>query len=109
MIEALDRTLAPFVKLEKPQVSPRLAASFIRNGRYTPIFRDISSTDGIDYAPIDGLTWPALCLFLLVFCNSVTPRRDRATFDRSDPRAVRRPEIKLLTFAAGLFGRFVFV
>jgi hypothetical protein len=27
-------TLAPFVKPEKPQVSPRLAGSFIKNGRY---------------------------------------------------------------------------
>jgi hypothetical protein len=55
MIEALGQTLALFVKHEKPQVSPRLAASFIRNGRYTPVFRDISSTDGIDNAGIDGL------------------------------------------------------
>jgi hypothetical protein len=33
MIKALAATLAPFSKREKPQDSPRLAASFIKNGR----------------------------------------------------------------------------
>jgi hypothetical protein len=88
MIEALGQTLALFVKHEKPQVSPRLAASFIRNGRYTPVFRDISSTDGIDNAGIDGLAWFALYLFSLDFFEYLTRRRGRAVFDRSDLRAV---------------------
>jgi hypothetical protein len=88
MIEALGQTLALFVKHEKPQVSPRLAASFIRNGRYTPIFRDISSTDGINNAGIDGLAGVTLYLFLLEFFDSLTPRRGRMAFDRSDAIAV---------------------
>jgi hypothetical protein len=94
MIEALDRTLALFVPHEKPQVSPRLAASFIRNGRYAPIFRDISSADGIDNAGIGGLIGFALCLFLLVFCDSLTRHQDRSAFDRSDLSAVLKGSIK---------------
>jgi hypothetical protein len=88
MIEALDQTLALFVKHEKPQVSPRLAASFIRNGRQTPIFRDIRSTDGIENAGVGGLMELALYLFLLAFCDSLTPRRGGLAFDRSDAMAV---------------------
>jgi hypothetical protein len=87
MIEALGQTLALFVKHEKPQVSPRLAASFIRNGRYTPIFRDISSTDGIDNAGVDGLAGFALYLFLLDFFDNLTPRRGRLAFNRSGAMA----------------------
>jgi hypothetical protein len=34
MIEFLERTLAPFTSSEKPQVSPRTAASFIKNSPY---------------------------------------------------------------------------
>jgi hypothetical protein len=33
LIKALGETLAPFAQAEKPQVFPRPAASFIRNGR----------------------------------------------------------------------------
>jgi hypothetical protein len=33
VIQALAATFAPFAKPEKPQLSPRLAASFIKNGR----------------------------------------------------------------------------
>jgi hypothetical protein len=33
MIKAVELTLAPFTQREKPQLSPGLAASFIRNSR----------------------------------------------------------------------------
>jgi hypothetical protein len=33
LIKALERTLAPFAQPEKPQVFPRPATSFIKNGR----------------------------------------------------------------------------
>jgi hypothetical protein len=32
VIEAVEATLAPFIKREKPQLFPRPAASFIKNG-----------------------------------------------------------------------------
>jgi hypothetical protein len=88
MIEALDQTLALFVKHEKPQVSPRLGASFIRSGQYIPISRDIGSTDGIDNAGIDGLKGLALYLFLLDFFERLRLYRGRLAFDRSDAMAV---------------------
>jgi hypothetical protein len=47
MIKALEQTLALFVPDEKPQLSPRLAASFIRNARHSPIIR---SADGLRLA-----------------------------------------------------------
>jgi hypothetical protein len=45
MIKALEQTLALFVPDEKPQLSPRLAASFISNARHSSIIR---SADGAD-------------------------------------------------------------
>jgi hypothetical protein len=74
MIEALERTLALFVPREKPQLSPALAASFIRNGRQTPIFRDAGSANGTGGAGINGLRELDLCLFLLAFCDDPTRR-----------------------------------
>jgi hypothetical protein len=88
MIEALERTLALFVPREKPQLSPGLAASFIRNGRYVPMFEGAGSTNGIGNAGLDGLTELELCLFLLAFCDDPTRCRARAPFDRSEAQAV---------------------
>jgi hypothetical protein len=87
MIEALERTLALFVPREKPQLSPGLAASFIRNGRYIPVFRDVGVADGIGKAGIDALTGSELCLFLLAFRDKPPRRRGRAASDRSEAEA----------------------
>jgi hypothetical protein len=46
MIKALGGTLAPFMQPEKPQVFPRPAASFIKNGP------DISMLEAIGGRPL---------------------------------------------------------
>jgi hypothetical protein len=45
VIKVLEQTLAPFVQPEKPQVFPRPATSFIKNGP------DISMLEPIGQAP----------------------------------------------------------
>jgi hypothetical protein len=87
MIEALERTLALFVPREKPQLSPGLAASFIRKGRHIPVFRGVGVADGIGKAGIDALTGSELCLFLLAFRDKPPRRRGPAASDRNEPQA----------------------
>jgi hypothetical protein len=41
LIKALERTFAPFVQPEKPQVFPRPATSFIKNGPDIGMFEPI--------------------------------------------------------------------
>jgi hypothetical protein len=43
LTKALERTLAPFVQPEKPQVFPQPAASFGKNGRAIGLRRAISA------------------------------------------------------------------
>jgi hypothetical protein len=88
MIEALVRTLALFVPPEKPQVSPALAASFIRSGRLTPIFRGVASIDAVGNAGIKGVTGLDLCLFLLAFWHNPRAAPSPHGVHRKDLQAV---------------------
>jgi hypothetical protein len=67
MIEALGPTLAPFVPCEKPQDSPRLAASFITNARRGGLFCGVGRIGAANGADLEGMEAVQLCLFLLSF------------------------------------------
>jgi hypothetical protein len=109
MIEALVRTLALFVPPEKPQVSPALAASFIRIGQLNPIFRGVVSTDVVSNAGIKGVTGLDLCLFLLAFWHNRQATPSPHGVHGEDLQAVLKARKELLTFAACRFQRFDFV
>jgi hypothetical protein len=75
VIKALGRTLAPFVKPEKPQVSPWLAASFISKGPYIGGLTAAIVVTALHSADLKPQDVAHLCLSLLIFRNN-PPRRN---------------------------------
>jgi hypothetical protein len=87
MIKALEPTLAPFFRCEKPQVSPRLAASFITDARCGDLFCGVGSSGAANGADLEVAEAVELCLFLLSFspCSGaeLSPRRSNPTKKRA--------------------------
>jgi hypothetical protein len=102
LIKALAVTLAPFGQPEKPQVFPRPAASFIKNGP------DISMLEAIGgrrrrerrrfWKGAGGTVMPVL---IGIFCDDLTqPDRASRSFE-SVSAGLLRLEMMLLIFTAG--------
>ena len=87
MIEALDPTLAPFVPCEKPQDSPRLAASFITNARRGGLFCGVGRIGVANGADLEGMEAVQLCLFLLSFSRRSDADLSSKRFHRMENRA----------------------
>jgi hypothetical protein len=68
--QALNETVTPFVRREKPQVFPSPAACLIRNALGTPVLQDKLRLN----APSQGFGSPRphaiFQLFLLIFCSA---------------------------------------
>jgi len=68
MIKAPAATLAPFDKAEKPQVSPRLDASFIKIRQTLPGYASFTELAALHEDPQDASLGLHLCPSLLAFC-----------------------------------------
>jgi hypothetical protein len=80
MIKALDPTLAPFSRGEKPQVSPWLAASFITSARRGGLFCGVDSRGAANGGYLEVAEAVELRLFLLSFsrCSGAEPSSQRS-------------------------------
>jgi hypothetical protein len=76
MINALAATLAPFDKAEKPQVFPRLAASFIKNRQTLAGYASFTELAALHEGSAGRRPGLQLYPSLLVFCADAAPRID---------------------------------
>jgi hypothetical protein len=109
MIKALAATLAPFDKAEKPQVSPRLDASFIKKRQCAGRLRVVCGLAALHEGSARRRLGLQLCPFLLAFCAGAARRmHNRGALKLTSAAAVHH-RAKLLIFTAGLMRPFRFV
>src|SRR5476651_975616 len=82
MIDALEVRLAPFVQGEKPQDSPRPAASFIRNIRHISMLRAGGNSGRHQQRLPIGSWWNRLMPVLIGLLRSFGAAQPREPIDR---------------------------
>jgi hypothetical protein len=73
LIKALEQTLAPFAQPEKPQVFPRPAASFIKDGPHVSMLEAIGKRPCHERRKFwEGASGTVMPVLIGVFCDDLT-------------------------------------